>query len=74
MRSPLTGLIAYEPVKTPVFSRSVDIRSISVSRAGCSDVGLDLGRAVRVRQLGHQRVLGRQDHEGRAVQRVRAGW
>src|SRR5258705_4503 len=33
MRSPLTGFVAYEPVKTPVFSRSVDRRSISL---GCA--------------------------------------
>ena len=31
MRSPFTGLIAYLPRKTPVFGRSADCRSMSVS-------------------------------------------
>ena len=36
MRSPLTGLLASAPIATPVFSRSVDRRSISVFRPACS--------------------------------------
>ena len=36
MRSPLTGLIASAPMATPVFSRSVDSRSISVFAAAAA--------------------------------------
>ena len=57
---------------TPVFSRSVDRRSISVRRRA-ADVRLDLGPAVGIGQRRDQRVLRREDHEGRAEQGVRAG-
>ena len=36
IHSPLTGLIASAPRATPVFSRSVDSRSISVALRACS--------------------------------------
>ena len=63
--------MACAPMKTPVFSRSVFMRSISVSRRAAADVGLDIGAAVVGGQHAHQRVLGRQDHEGGAEHGVR---
>ena len=72
MRSPLTGLIASAPSATPVFSRSVESRSISVRRRACSTYA---GRP----RLGPGGSGGPpadapgEDHEGRAEQRVRAG-
>ena len=73
IRSPLTGLIASAPSATPVFSRSVDRRSISVRIAGLGDVRLDLRLSIGRRQLRHERVLGGEDHERRPEQGVRAG-
>ena len=73
IRSPLIGLIASAPSATPVFSRSVDRRSISVRTARLRDVRLDLGLPVRGRQLRDERVLGGEDHERRPEQGVRPG-
>ena len=69
----VSGLMAYAPVNTPVFSRVSSVRSISFfvaawRRYAATALGL-LGRGERV----DERVLGREHHERRAEQRVGAG-
>ena len=60
------------PMRTPVFSRSVDSRSISVARRACSWYA-STSRALLGRgQLLDQRVLGRQHDVGHAEDRVDA--
>ena len=71
IRSPFTGLIASAPMATPVFSRSVDSRSISVSSPAALGVRRDLPALRRRRQRVDQRMLRREDHERRAEERVR---
>ena len=73
IRSPFTGLTAYTPRKTPVFSRSVDCRSMSVSLRTCARYASNSARCSLGAQLGRQRRVGRDHHERRPVQGVRPG-
>ena len=73
IRSPLTGLIASAPSATPVFSRSVDRRSISVRIAAWATYASTSAFRSGAVSSAHERVLGGEDHERRPEQGVRAG-
>ena len=70
--SSFTGLIAYAPVKTPVFSLVSAIRSRSLAAAAAA-IGVDGRSLLGGRDSSHQRMLRGQHHVGRAVKRVGAG-
>ena len=73
IRSPLTGLMASAPRATPVLSRSVERRSISVRRRACSTYASTSARWLGCVSVATSGCSGREDHERRPEQRVRAG-